>query len=339
MAISAIKQEYIIVKSVLLISFLFVISLGLIGGCSDGGGQNDATALTENDFAEDSSLRAELDEGVVVTFLEAPNSEPPENDTGQVGVDLVPLTYRRTAEQTFCWEDDDVDAMHFMELRDSEESLVLTVQANGDCVTELIAEGNYIAAFHHDESVGYALPIFIKPNREELAEATKTDGFIDGFKLAVSNVLKRIEKTVTKDAKAQTVEENINTLLSTKSCVGCNLSGADLSGADLSGANLFLARLNDAILTDAILTDANMDFAKFESADLTGAVLRDADLRSAVLRDAVLRDADLRSAVLYSAVLVGADLSGVTWCDGCICAEGSIGECGGCQIVGFCIGF
>ena len=128
--IFAVKQDYIM-RAVLFISFLFVISLGLIGGCSDGGGQNDATALTENDFAEDSDLRADLERGVVVTFLEAPNSEPPENDTGQVGVDLVPLTYRRTVEQTFCWEDVDVDAMHFMELKDSQESVILTVQANG----------------------------------------------------------------------------------------------------------------------------------------------------------------------------------------------------------------
>ena len=90
--IFAVKLGYI-VKSVLFISFLCIISLGLIGGCSDGGGGNDSQALTENDFAEDSGLTADLEEVVVVTFLEAPNSEPPENDTGQVGVDEIPVTF------------------------------------------------------------------------------------------------------------------------------------------------------------------------------------------------------------------------------------------------------
>ena len=100
MSILAIKQGNI-VKSAFFISFLCIMSLGLIGGCSDGEGKNNAQALTENDFAEDSSLRANL-EGVVVTFLEAPNSEVSENDTGEVGIDLIPVTYRRTTEQMFC---------------------------------------------------------------------------------------------------------------------------------------------------------------------------------------------------------------------------------------------
>jgi hypothetical protein len=118
-------------KSLFSMSFLFM-SLSLIGGCSDGGGGNDSQALTENDFAENSALRGDLDGRVLVTFLEAPNTDKPENDTGDVGMDVIPITYPHAVEQTFCWEDDDSGAMHFMELTDSEGSLVLTVQANGD---------------------------------------------------------------------------------------------------------------------------------------------------------------------------------------------------------------
>ena len=318
MRISSIKQGYI-VKPVLFLSFLFVISLGLIGGCSDSGGGNDTQALTENDFAEDSSLRADL-EGVVVTFLEAPNSEESENDTGEVGIDLIPIRYPRTTEQTFCWEDDDVDAMHFMELRDSQETLILTVEANGDCVTEVIEVGDYVMSVHHDGSVEDSLPIFLIPDPEELEEARETDGLIDRFKLSASNILKQIERTITKDAQAQSALESILanqfcTLISTNKCPRCvlvdvNLSRRNLTGADLSGADLSIARLRNTNLTQA---------------DLSGA-----DLLGAILTNSILTQADLSGADLS-----GADLSGATWCDGtCVCAQGSLfGTCIGCSPV------
>jgi hypothetical protein len=308
-SISAIKQDYI-VKSVLFISFLFVMSLGLIGGCSDGGRVNDLEALTENDFAEDSALRAELDEGVVVTFLESPMSDEAENDTGDVGEDDIPVIYEETTEQTFCWEDDDAGAMHFMELIDSEGSVVLTVHVNGDCVTWVIEEGNYIISIHHDESIGDALPIFLIPNVEELEQARETDGFIDRFKLVASNVLKQIEKTVTKDAQAQVVEVNRDTLLSTGRCLLCELRKANLRDAKLSGVKL--------------------SGAKLSGADLSGADLSGADLNFADLSEAFLINANLSSALL-----TGADFSKAIWCDGrCVCGSvGSIGTCNRCAPV------
>ena len=96
--------------------------------------------------------------------------------------------------------------------------------------------------------------------------------------MVASNILKRIERTVTKDAKAQTVMENIDTLLSTKNCDFCSLLNVDL-------------------------------------------------------RDAYLLDVEL-----FGADFRGADFSGATWCNGCICAEGSIGGCNGCAPVDICTG-
>ena len=77
-----IELEYI-KKSILFVFLLGFISLGSIGGCSDNGSGN-TQALTENDFADDSMLRADPEKGNVVDFLESPNSESTENDTGVV---------------------------------------------------------------------------------------------------------------------------------------------------------------------------------------------------------------------------------------------------------------
>lgn len=77
-------------------------------------------------------------------------------------------------------------------------------------------------------------------------------------------------------------------LQTTKSCLGCNLSGANLKGADLRGV------------------------------DLTGANLTGADLRKADLRGAFLARATLRSAQMEGAVLASTDLRGATLPDGSI---------------------
>jgi hypothetical protein len=248
MAISAIKEGYM-VKSVLFISFLFVISLGLIGGCSDGGGGNNSQALTENDFAEDSSLRANL-KGVVVTFLESPMSEEAENDTGEVGIDLIPVAYRRTTEQTFCWEDDNANAMHFMELRDSQGNLILTVEANGDCVEEVIEEGDYVLSIHHDGSVEDSLPVFLSRN---------TDVFRD---------------------HARGERDNIPSFIDVERCLfNCDLRRADFRGANLRNVDLTGADLRNADFTLANLTGAN----------LTGVDLTNSDLSDATWCDGICR--------------------------------------------------
>ncbi len=248
MYISTINKNYI-VKSVLFISFLFIMSLGLIGGCSDGGGQNDSQALTENDFAEDSALRANL-KGVVVTFLESPMSEEAENDTGKVGMDLVPVAYRQSTEQMFCWEDDDVNSMHFMELMDSEDKVILTVEANGDCVTEVIQAGDYLMRIHHDESAGPAIPIYLIPRP------------YDGFR----------------DLSPSPEEFFRSTLLSTNSCPQCLLERVNLNLANLTGANLSGAFLHHAMMRGTILIGANLSGARLGSANLTGANLSGADV-------------------------------------------------------------
>ena len=95
------------------------------------------------------------------------------------------------------------------------------------------------------------------------------------------------------EAQNEAVQQNIDTLIKTNSCVGCDLRGADLNrmiltGADLSNADLRKASLLLADLSGAKLNNANLREAKFGGADLANADLRGADLRGAVLDGAYL---------------------------------------------------
>ncbi|MGD1902623.1 MAG: pentapeptide repeat-containing protein [Geitlerinemataceae cyanobacterium] len=73
-------------------------------------------------------------------------------------------------------------------------------------------------------------------------------------------------------------QENRQTLLDSKQCSGCDLTGTDLSNAGLSGADLSGATLNSANLAGANLTGANLTGATVEDANLIGANLTDAQL-------------------------------------------------------------
>ena len=96
------------------------------------------------------------------------------------------------------------------------------------------------------------------------------------------------------DETSQIIQQNIDELIRSNACVGCDLRGADLnrmilvdadlSNADLSGATFFLADLSGANLSGANLRDA-----KFGGADLAEADLRGADLRGALLDGAFLK--------------------------------------------------
>ena len=318
------------------ILLLGLISIGLIVGCDDDGGGNSTQALTENDFSEDPSLQADLERHVVVKFLEHPESDTPESDTGETGNDTIPLIYNRTAEHTYCWEDDDGEAGHFLELDDSEGNEILRIDVNGECKTVLLEAGNYLLTLHHDGRIETTHPIFIIPNPENIEQARKTKGLFNRFKLATADILKQIEQTVTKDARAQDVplpptepvDENVNVLVSTNRCVFCDLSGANLAGADLMGARLLLSNLTGANLIGANLSGANITFATlvnanlnsanligavFDSSNMKGANMSDADLSFAFLPDtnlenATFQGANLENALLETSIITNANL-------------------------------
>ena len=96
------------------------------------------------------------------------------------------------------------------------------------------------------------------------------------------------------------VQENIDTLVRTNKCAGCNLSGAELNRLDLSGADL----------READLSNATFFLADLSEADLRGAIMRGTQLGGADLAGADLRQADLRGVRIAGAYLVGAKIDG-----------------------------
>lgn len=98
---------------------------------------------------------------------------------------------------------------------------------------------------------------------------------------------------------------DIDRLLATGSCEGCDLYRTNLAGARLSGVNL----------SHAILRGADLSVA-----DLSHANLRHADLSGASFFRANLAGADLRDTNVAGTHLLFANLSGATWVDGTACS-------------------
>jgi tetratricopeptide (TPR) repeat protein len=104
--------------------------------------------------------------------------------------------------------------------------------------------------------------------------------------------------------------QHTSQLLSTKSCVKCDLAGAglvlaDLRGADLRGANLSEANLSRANLAGADLTGANLAGASLNGANLTRVNLSNANLLRTDLRNAYLTDVDLTGVDIETAYIQG----------------------------------
>ncbi len=165
-----------------------------------------------------------------------------------------------------------------------------------------------------------------------------------------------------------------DTIVVSKDCPGCSLSGADLrrarlAAADLGGADLRAADLTSADLTGARLSGANLKGAVVNRARLSGATLRKADLTGAdaiasvlsgadlgkavardasfdstSLKDSDLSGADLTRATLRGAVLSGADLRGARFVrselDGAVLKSARLGDVDfdGARLVGADLG-
>ena len=101
---------------------------------------------------------------------------------------------------------------------------------------------------------------------------------------------------------------DLQKLLDTGECAGCDLRKANLTGANLIGADLSGTDLRDAYLKGAFLSGANL-----EGADLSGAFLMDANLSGANLNGAALS---------YTTYMLGAILCNTTIPDGSIIYSG-----------------
>ena len=118
-------------------------------------------------------------------------------------------------------------------------------------------------------------------------------------------------------------EADIQRLIETNECQGCDLheadfrrldlSGANLAGADLEGANFYYANLDGAQLQNANLIDVNLGYASVRGAFLDGSDLRYAifdhtDLSGTSMIETDLRESYLDGTDLTQTILNGSDL-------------------------------
>ncbi|WP_237397130.1 pentapeptide repeat-containing protein [Okeania sp. KiyG1] len=103
---------------------------------------------------------------------------------------------------------------------------------------------------------------------------------------------------------------DLEQLLSTRICPGCDLSGADLSDTELSGAQMQEANLQEALfnratwqganlqganLQGSVGSEANLQGARIQEANLTAALLEYANLHKVYLQEAKLERADRKN--------------------------------------------
>ena len=165
-------------------------------GCSGDSGSTarSGQAITENDLVNDPTLRV-IPEDTAVVFLEPASDTGQSNDTGEKGVDVIPLHFPISESITFCWEDDDESAGHYALWLDNQGNEILRVEANNECVTETIGAGHYTLHLYHDGETQETHPIFMR-----LVEESSQNTFS--------------EVNAETGSESSTVDQNKKTLLS-----------------------------------------------------------------------------------------------------------------------------
>jgi uncharacterized protein YjbI with pentapeptide repeats len=135
----------------------------------------------------------------------------------------------------------------------------------------------------------------------------------DGRVLDLGNLC-GVSAQETRNATIKATE--VNRLLTTNECAGCDLRGANLARVNLDFANLTGANLTGANLTGTNLTGANLSNVNLANADLSGAKLNGARMMGANLNGASLANANLLGANLIKANLNGTRLNATKMPDG-----------------------
>lgn len=282
---------------------LLLASAFLILGCDDNN-DNSGSTFTENQFVEDPALRANPETDTVVHFLEPPSLDQAVNsrDVGRLGVDEIPLSYDRTVDHNFCIETNSPDSEHLFEFVDGGGNTLKVLE--GPCTNIAVPPGDYTLRVTHDGLSDDTHPVFIIPNPDELENSVTQNGLINKAKQYTAKVLNLVTDQTVEDARAQTT--TLETLISTRRCIGCDLKGTALNFRDLTGVDLTGAKLQKSNLTGSNLINAELTGANVKNADLTRANFHSADLT-------VVKNID-------TATLTGAKFAGATWTDGtCMC--------------------
>lgn len=140
------------------------------------------------------------------------------------------------------------------------------------------------------------------------------------FLLTISGLAHSEQRSNNPDVLVQ-----INRLIETRACAGCELQNSDLSGIDLSGVDLSAANLNGSKLHQTNLRGANLRGASLRNISLSDTALAGADLRNADLSDI-----DIDQVFEYVEI-IGTQFEGARFKHGVICGPAPTKGGWGCQ--------
>lgn len=228
----------------------------LLSGCSDSITNPTAPtpskyqALTEAQFNASSSLKA-IPGAVIYDDLEHLNAPPDSvgNDTGTIGEDVIPYSYTETATHRIKLG---AEAQFKARLVNESGAVIYQLVNPGDTALVSIPAGNYklylTSTINFDGAFGYSQPVFIQPDLDAInsgAGAPPQGGYN---------------------------KDDLNTLLTTKKCIRCNLRLVQLHDKNLTGADLSEANLESSFMDHVNLSNAIFNHTEWTNAGANNSV-------------------------------------------------------------------
>ena len=305
-------------------------ALVLVGLSGCGGGSGDQAtsnptpgALSSRDFAADPSLRLQSGQTAVMNVAATDAPCPTQGPCTAPGPVLIPIHLANATTLTHTIDPDvlaqTLSTLRHVELRDSSGKVLGALNPTSTRLAVTLEAGDYTIALYPgftlaDEPAGSRV-VFLHPQPASTV-ALKT--------------VRPVERYSASD---------LNILLSSRSCPGCDLSGANLSYMHFGYANLKGANLTGADFSFTILKYANMKNANFTNTNFTNATLEWATLWSMPagnintnFTNTNFTNADMTQAWGWGGTTPGAIFSGASTYDSVTgirwkCLTPSIGDC------------
>ena len=271
----------------------------------------ESNAITENQLLNSSFLDHVTENNILVLSLETQSLESVANDLDESGKDCYNFTMTQDMPSTL--------------LKIDPDTVIASVSIE-DLQTQEITE-----AFRDSAAV------FVQLKKDRTYRYCLVHDYISDKTQTLFSYF------TTTTAPLDWTQDDVDTLLSTNKCVGCNLIDVDLTEAQLSESNLSRAKMNNAILYRAdlshadlsgtVLLNVNLEKANLDDTNLSGNVFSYTHINGASFRGTVFPDnfdftknptvaqadplfykyVDFSGAQLQNAIMVGVDFTGATF--------------------------
>lgn len=280
--------------------FVFLFAAGFyFSGCSDSITNSTATttdkyqAHTEAEFNANSILKA-IPGAVVYLDLEHLNSPASgvNGDTGPIGEDVIPYTYTETATHRIKLG---TEAQFKIRLVSESGEVIYQLNNPGDSARVNIPAGNHklfiTSTINYDAGLAEtSQPVFIQQD---------LDAIKGGYGAA---------------SQGGYNSEDLNKLITTKKCVGCNLVGVEIQdkiliGADLSYAKLMFARIKRVDFTGGKFIGTKWDAIEVFKSSFKGATISEEEIVNATFDSVNFSGAHFANLPLDRAKFLNCDLT------------------------------